>query len=229
MLAQLEGRCRHMLALQIAVRDNTVSINDKIKDRKLTEEEKRAAEQDSNVQAEKEDEIVKEANLAIRLIEAEGSAIAFAEVFKQVRTDMITVTNRLRKTDVGTVTITIENDIIATLEDMIAALKKAQQDNKNKKPSPPKPPGQQGPPPDQPLINLIQELKMIRSMQERVNKRTKVYGDEYPGEQLPATAKDQKEREKLEMIQKELKDLGQRQDKISKVTGDIAKGKNKAN
>jgi len=233
LLAALQARCERMLALQIAVRDGTVGVNDKIKPRKLEElddQERRGAEQDSNILSDKEDEIVKEASQAIRLIEAEGSAIAFAEVFKQVRTDMITVAIHLRKTDVGTVTITIENDIIATLQEMVEALKKARQDAKMP-PGPPPPPGPQGPPPDPSLIDKIAELKMIRSMQERVNNRTKIYGKGYEGEQVPdpKTAKNKAEREQLEMLQREVKDLGGRQEKISKVTGDIAKGKNKGN
>jgi len=229
LLAKLQGRCERMLALQIIVRDGTVIVDKEMKAKPQTEVEQRASAQASNDLAIKEDEIVREANLAIRLIEAEGSAIAFAEVFKQVRGDMVTVASRLRKTDVAVVTQTIENDIIDTLQEMIAALKKARQDNQSK-PKPSKP-GQQGPPPDQKLIDLIAELKMIRSMQERVNKRTETYGREYKGEQAPApaTAKTDKEREQLEMVTKELKDLAARQEKISKVTGDIAKGKNKAN
>jgi len=222
-----------MLALQIGVRDSTVALNERIKDRQLTDVEKRASEQDSNILGDREEVIVKEADAAIRLLEAEGSAIAFAEVFKQVRADMDTVTKRLRRTDSGKVTITIENDIIATLEEMIEALKQAQKQAQQQPPKPgqPKPPPPQGQPQDQKLIDMIAELKMIRAMQERVNKRTEVYGNEYKLEQTPTPTPDtpKSEREKIESIQKELKELGQRQEKISKVTGDIAKGKNKAN
>jgi hypothetical protein len=158
----------------------------------------------------------------------EGSAIAFAEVFLQVRGDMSMVALRLRKTDTGAVTQTIENDIIATLREMIEALKKARKDNQNK-PSPKS--GQSGPPPDQRLIDMIAELKMIRSMQLRVNSRTEVYGKQYEGEQAPppVAASDAKVRDQYEMIQRELRDLADRQSKIEKVTSDIAKGKNKAN
>ena len=114
---------------------------------------------------------------------------------------------------------------------MAEALKKASQEAKNKpQQGMPPPPGQQGPPPDPSLIDKIAELKMIRSMQERVNNRTKTYAKAYDGPQPdPKQAKNDKEREQLEMIQHELKDLGNRQEKISKVTGDIAKGKNKGN
>jgi hypothetical protein len=225
LLAALQARCERMLAMQIAVRDGTVGL-DKAIDKK---EPSREQQQNSNVLSDKEEEIIREANKAISIIQAEGSAIAFAEVFFQVRGDMTNVAGRLRKTDTGVVTQTIENDIIATLQEMIEALKKARKDNKN--PPPPKPPGQSGPPPDQRLIDMLAELKMIRSMQLRVNSRTEVYGKQYEGEQAPApsAAADAKAREHFEMIQRELHELGERQLKIEKVTSDIAKGKNKAN
>jgi hypothetical protein len=73
--------------------------------------------------------------------------------------------------------------------------------------------GQQG---NQPLIDRIAELKMIRSMQIRVNSRTLTYGQQYSGEQ--ANDPD---------IHKELADLAQRQQKIFSITNDIYRGKNK--
>lgn len=225
LLAALQARCERMLGMQIGVRDGTVAL-DKAIDKK---EPNREQQQNSNVLSDKEEEIIREANQAIGIIQAEGSAVAFAEVFFQVRGDMTNVAARLRKTDTGVVTQTIENDIIATLQEMIEALKKARKDNKN--PQPPKPPGQSGPPPDQRLIDMLAELKMIRSMQLRVNSRTEVYGKQYEGEQVPppSAAADAKAREHFEMIQRELHELGERQLKIEKVTSDIAKGKNKAN
>jgi len=155
--------------------------------------------------------------------------VAFAEVFQQVRGDMVTVAGRLRRTDAGAVTVQIENDIIATLGEMVEALKKARSDNKAGK-SPP--PGQGGPPPDPKLIDLLAELRMIRSMQVRVNQRTAMYHREYAkDEQVPSpeSIPDPKAREKFEAVQREVLELGQREKKIFKVTDDIAKGKNKAN
>ena len=88
MLAQLERRCGHMLAHadRCPRRHRGHQRSDqwpKLSD--LPDEERRGVEQDSNILGEKEEEIVKMANIAIRLIETEGTAIAFAEVFKQVR------------------------------------------------------------------------------------------------------------------------------------------------
>src|SRR5207253_1875691 len=128
-----------------------------------------------------EEKILKEAELARKLLEGEGSAVAFAEVFEQVSKDMLNVKKRLDKTITDKDTVTIENDIIDTLKEMIEALKKAQKDSKGK----PGKPGPKGPPVDPKLIDLLAELKMIYAMQRRVNNRTANYGNKYKGEQLP--------------------------------------------
>ncbi len=228
LLAALQSRCEEMLRMQQQVYDGTVDVDGRVK---LTPDKKPTREQAqrSNELSITEEEIVKMANVAIRLIEEEGSAIAFAEVFKQVRDDMDKVAKRLKKTDVGQVTQTIERDIIDTLKEMIAALKKARQDNKNKKPPKPGQPNN-GKPPDQDLIDLLAELRMIRSMQARVYKRTTDYHKFYPDlEQAPKpeTVKDAKQRDELETVQGELENLAERQLKIEKVTKDLSKGKNK--
>jgi hypothetical protein len=136
---------------------------------------------------------------------------------------MINVARRLRATDVSTFTQRMENDIIATLQEMIEALKKARQDNQNRKP--PQPGQQGGGQGNQKLIELLQELKMIRSLQIRVNKRTEDYAHEYQGEQAPSpnVARSPEEREKIERVQKELKNLSDRQKKIGEITDNLRK------
>jgi len=221
LLARLEARCRRMLALQIAVRDDTVALDKVIKDNP-NGQPTRADQQASNVLSDREEEIVKEARAGLTLLEAEGSAVAFAEVFAQVKGDMETVAIHLRKTDTGIVTVTIEDQIIDTLKEMIEALKKAQSDKKSQ--------GGGGGGMQRPdkLLDLLAELKMIRSMQKRVNQRTEVYGKQYAGEQAPPpeNGSTPEERERYVQIQNELKDLSKRQQKIGKVTHDLATGKN---
>ena len=227
LLAQLQGRCEKMLAMQIAVKDGTVAL-DKIITGNPDKKSSRAEDQKALELSDKEDEISKEANKALTLIEAEGSAVAFAEVFKQVLGDMNTTAGRLRRADVGELTVVIENDIIETLKEMVAAFKKARKDNQE--PKPPMPPSSGGgSPPDPKFIDMITELKTIRSMQIRVNNRTTIYGKQIEGEQVPNISKvaDAKEKEKAIGVRKEFKDLSIRQQKLSKVTEDIAKGRNK--
>lgn len=208
LLAKLEQRCRFMLAIQIEVYDGTVRVDKAIgtnPDKKAS----RAEEQKALQLSDREEVIVVEANKAIGILEAEGSAVAFPQMFEQVRDDAKNVARRLGKADVGTVTQVIEQDIIAALKEMIEALKKAQQDLKSQGQSQP------GQPQNQKLIDLLAELKMIRAMQVRVNSRTKVYAQRYPGEQAEEPD-----------IQKELNELAQRQLKIYDATNNIAKGKN---
>lgn len=224
LLADLEKRCRYMLAVQIEVRDATVVLDKEIQ---KNVEKKPTLQQAgrSNKLSDDEDKLVREADGALKLIRTEGSAVAFAEVFEQVRRDMEGVRFRLAKVFVDAETQTTENDIIDTLKEMIAALQKAQKEAKQGKP-------QQGggSPKDQKLIDQLAELKMIFAMQKRVNGRTELYGKKYTGEQAPRpeTARSAREREHLELISRELHDLAARQQKIGKVTRDIATGKNEA-
>jgi len=163
-----------------------------------------------------EKDIINEANRAIQMLEEEGSAVAFPEVFHQVREDMKHVQRRLELTDVGDQTQTIERSIIDSLKEMIEALKKAQQELEQSK-NPPSPPKQGDPPPnaDQKLLDQIAELKMIRSLQKRVNDRTKLYQG-VDGEQTSD-----------ETLRRELRDLSIRQERIFEITNRIAKGDNR--
>jgi len=212
LLANLEARCNRMLSMQIEVYEGTKRVYatvDQNPDKKPT----RMEDLKSGELSVKEGAIVVEANKAIQLLQEEGSAVAFPLVLEDLRDQMKIVQARLFKSDVGTFTQSIEEDIIASLKEMVAALKKAQQDMKDKKDQPPPPPG--GKPPDQRLIDMLAELKMIRSLQLQINNRTKAYATQYPGEQA----------DEADII-KELKNLSQRQEKVHKVTKDIATGKN---
>ncbi|MCI0380664.1 MAG: hypothetical protein L0215_24020 [Gemmataceae bacterium] len=218
LLAALENRCQKMLAMQLQVLAGTervfrdVENND---DKKPT----RQNQQDSIKLSDQEKDIVLEATKAIEMLEAEGSAVAFPEVFQQVREDMIHVQKRLEITDVGVVTQAIERDIIESLKEMIEALKKAKKELDDKKnPSQPKE-GQPPPNADQKLLDQIAELKMIRSMQLRVNARTETYGKLYVPREGEQTADP--------MIRRELNNLSERQERITDVATRIAKGDNK--
>jgi hypothetical protein len=227
MLTNLISRCQKMLEMQTAVLNGTKATQE---EQQKAEEDaaKRLVEQHSSALSGDENKIVQEANGAIQILEAEGSAVAFPEVFKQVRKDMINIEARLKTTEVGVITQGIEQDVVDALQDMIAALKKAKQETQQKKNNgQPPPPGD--PKQNQKLIDDLAELKMIRGLQIRVNNRTEMYHKEYPNDEQvkPEVAKDQKERAKLEQIQKEVQGLGDAQAKIEKITKDIATGKNK--
>jgi len=205
LLAKLEERCQRMLAIQLDVYDKTVNLDKEIAqngEKKATREE----EQRSLRLSDKEAEITREADYCLKLLENEGSAIAFVEVFTQVREDSRNVARRLSKADVGSVTQIVEQDIIALLKEMIEALKKASKGGGGG--------GGGGNPQNGSLIDLLAELKMIRSMQIRVNTRTLTYARQYQGEQ--ANDPD---------IRKELEGLADRQARIFDATNNLARGK----
>jgi hypothetical protein len=212
LLTDLKRACEKMLAMQIQVYNGTKAVAraiDANNDKKPT----RANIQDSLGLSDNEKKIVIEADKAIQMLEAEGSAVAFHEVFTQVRDDMKNVERRLGAVDVGKVTQAVEQDIIDTLNEMIKALEKAKQELKDKK----TPPSSGSPPPqDQKLLDQIAELKMIRAMQIRVNNRTRLYGREYEGEQASNPR-----------LRGELRNLSERQERIFDVTNKIAKGDNR--
>jgi hypothetical protein len=155
--------------------------------------------------------IVTEANKTLQLLEEDGTAVAVPQVLEQARDDMKKVQALLFKTEVGQFCQGLEEDIIAALKEIIEVLKKAQQDLKDRKDQPP-PPG--GMPPDPRLIDILAELRMLRNLQVKVNKRTVDYSKLYTGEQ----ADDIK-------LQEELQALAQRQVKIEKATKDLATGR----
>jgi hypothetical protein len=126
--------------------------------------------------------------------------------------DMKIVELRLGKTDPGTLTVKIENDIIATLQELVDALKKAAQDLK-KQQGGGGGGGGGGKDQKQDLIDLVAELKLVRNMQQRVNQRTLDIHQLYPHREQAAGAD----------IQKDLKDLAERQDQIQKITRGIHK------
>jgi hypothetical protein len=209
LLAALQQRCQMMLAIQMEVQEGTQRLQKAIAQNE-DQHASRPEEQRALQLSDREREIVRQAKKALELLETEGSAVAFPEVFSQVRDDAETVARRLGKADVGVVTQGIEQDIIDTLKEMIEALKKAQQGK-----SSPSKPGESKPG-NQNLIDIIAELKMIRSLQLRVNQRTAVYAHQYQGEQ--ASEPD---------IQHELGNLAERQLKIFDVTSNLARGKNR--
>lgn len=208
-LAALEARFRKMLAMQIDVQEGTQRID------KVPEAER---DRDDEIEAgrlsRKEAQIVAEADKALIVLREEGSAVAFPEAVEEMRADMHEVTERLAQAKVGEMTQGLETDIIAALEEMIAALQKAQKEMEDKaKPGDPPPSGEGE---EQPLVDTLAELRMIRALQMRVNLRTERYAKLSETEQV-----DQPE------ILAALKQLAEREQRIHKVTRDIVVGRNR--
>lgn len=207
-LAMLEARFTKMLQMQREVYEGTVRL-DKVPEAERTHNH----EIESGRLSAKEAEIVLETDRALALLREDGTAVAFPEAIEQMRADMEQVVQRLAQFKVNDITQAIEQDIIAALEEMLAALKKAIQENQQRQQA-----GDQmaSEGQDPPLVDLLSEIRMIRTLQMRVNLRTERYSKMIHGEQA----------DNAELVQA-LAKLAERQQRIFEITRDLQKGKNR--
>ena len=208
LLAALEARFQNMAVMQKAVLRGTVRID------QVAEGERASYEIRSRKLAQDEEEIALEADKALTLLREEGSSVAFPEAVEQLREDMLLVARRLKEMKVGELTQGIEKDIIEALEEIIEALQKEMEKLEEKEQEPMPPPENE--PQDPPLVDQLAELKMLRSLQMRINRRTRTLGRLIDGEQATDA----------EVVQ-QLQDLSKRQARIQKATYDLATGRNK--
>lgn len=210
LLAALEARFRDMLARQQTVYNGTLGVA------QVPESQRNERHRNRSVElGRSEDEIALLADKALTLLKEEGSSVAFPEAIEQLRDDMRSVARRLERTDVAEITQGMERDIMETLEELIASLQKELEKLKDKKQQQQKQQQQQQQQ-EQGLVDALAELKMLRSLQFRVNRRTKQLGRLVDGEQAV-------EQEVLQELQK----LSLRQARIQEATHSLAAGKNR--
>src|SRR5439155_6471291 len=109
-----------------------------------------------------ERKIATEAQKALTLLHEEGSSIAFPATVEQMHDDMKQVADRLADAKVDDITIGVEEDIISALEELIAALQQAQRDQEERQRQQQQQQQQQDD--EQPLVDQIAELRMIKSL-----------------------------------------------------------------
>jgi len=169
MLVRLEARFRKMLEAQRTINAGTVRL-DQIPVAKRAHGDEIEAGRLGRL----EGELVDAASKALMLLREEGTSVAFPEAVEQMRDEMQYVVERLVRVHVGVVTQEMEDEIVRSLEETIAALRKALRDqDRRRSQSPSSPPA--GQPQDPPLVDSLEELRMIRTLQLRVNRRTQRY------------------------------------------------------
>ena len=88
---------------------------------------------------------------------------------------MGTIAERLQDTKAGSLTQSLETDVIEGLKELIEATQKEMQEMKSKERKNAQQQQTQNKPP--PLVELMAELRILRSLQVRVNRRTKQVND----------------------------------------------------
>lgn len=207
MLVLLEARFRKMLKNQIAVYDETKSLA-------ATEADAPAHELEivSGRLRRREESIVHEADRALILLREDGTSVAFPVALEQTRDDMVTVAHRLGDVRLGVLTQGLEEDIIEALEETLDALQQALKELREQRSRQQKGKGQPG---EQPLVDQLAELRMIRALQNRVNSRTQRYGKLLGDRQAME-----------EDLRGALAELARRQECIFEATRDLESGRN---
>jgi DNA repair exonuclease SbcCD ATPase subunit len=188
MLAALETRFREMLSRQQAVSESTRTL-----DRGRADLEGRPAPLTRPQRLEAQSLSTEEADLAdaaaeaMRIIEEDGTTVVFPQVVEQLRDDLVSAADLLADTQTGLYVQSLQAQIEQTLEELIGALEKAQQEGGGQ--------GGQSGSQDQlpPLVPDSAELKLLKSAQLRVNRRTESLDAAAAagemGERLPAEAR----------------------------------------
>jgi hypothetical protein len=211
-LASLEARFATMLVKQLQIHVDTIALSKTAKNAWTAKHFGRSRELSVG-----EDEIASDAAKALTLLKEEGSSVAFPQGVEQVRDDMLNIVRRLSGNDVGDFTQSVERDVIESLEEMVTALqneieKRQKEDEKRRQQNGQKNQGDA----EKELVQQLAELKMLRSLQFRVNRRTKQIGRLIRGEEASN-----------DNLVRELTKLARRQAEIQEATYIIATGRNR--
>lgn len=153
---------------------------------------------------------------ALLVVRDDGTAVAIPQALEQIRDDAQQVAARLARGDVGGTTRGLVDDLVVELEELLAALEKAQRDRKEQEQQAKSFGGSPPQPGDQPLVDALAELKMIRSLQLRVNGRT---------QRFAALLGDGVEQAEEPELRQALERLAARQRPIEKAAHDIVAGR----
>ena len=208
MLAKLEARFQKMLAMQIVINSSTATLGEKEQKQWIDGDFTRAREL-----GQLENEVGIEASKTLTILKEEGTSVSFPLAVEDMREDILTVAQRLENGNAGELTQEIQRDIVEALQEMAAALQKEMEksdDKKNQQQQQQQSP--QNADGDPVLVELIAELKMLRTLQKRINRRTRQIGREIDGDQA-----------QNEDLLKQLNRLAERQERIRQTAIDIAR------
>lgn len=216
-LEKLEVRFKRMLKNQQAIRSQSGKLVDDLKT--IDESARRPIEIQSARLGSDQTTIIADVDDALVLLREDGTAQAMTESLIQTRFDMDDARERLSAAKLDRSTLEIEDTIIASLQEMLDAISLAIKEAEQRKEKSQPPPGGDGGQQDvEPLIQMLSELRMIRSMQDRVNNRTRRYDGELEELKNDPNAD-------LQALKKKVEELARQQNRISRILHDIKVGR----
>lgn len=209
-LEKLEARFKRMLRVEQSVRSQTEKLG--TEELETGTENQRQIRIQSNRIAADQQTVLDDADAALILLREDGTAQAMVESLLQARFDMTDAKSRLDRTELGSATLAVEDSVIDALQEMLDAIslaikeaEKRQEQQKQGAPAAGAPGGE-----EEKLIQLLSELRMIRSMQERVNQRTERYEKELDDLKNRPDAD-------LDDLRSKVEELARQQNRISRI------------
>ena len=152
---------------------------------------------------------------ALTLVRDDGSAVAIPEALQQIREDSALAADRLKRSDYGSFTQGIVESLVTSLEELLSALERAEREQQDRQEQG-QARGRPANPGEQPLVDKIAELKMLRILQTRVNGRTSRFSA-----LLNEGTEQASETELIEALGR----LAHRQERVERAAHDIATGR----
>jgi hypothetical protein len=207
LLVQLETRIRGMLKAErtVAAGVEKLAAASGQSERERQIEATRLSREQAAVAA--------DAAKALTLLRDDGSAVAIPQALEQVRDDASEAAARLGRSGADGPTLGLIGDIVTGLEELLAALEKAHREAEAPQAGPAG--GRTSQAGEQPLVDKLAELKMIRALQVRVNTRT---------DRLARLLGDSSERAVEPGLRGTLERLAERQRAIERAARDIVSG-----
>jgi len=129
---------------------------------------------------------------------------------EDITQDMQTIAGRLRESKVGSLTQSLETDIIEALKELIEATQHEMQDMKSEERQQQQ--GQSGTQEKPPLVQIMAEIKVLRSLQLRINRRT---------QRVDGLLAEQKPDDQAELL-RQLEELTTRQRRLTESAAELA-------
>lgn len=205
-LASLESRFQRMLSMQTQIYDETVDLDATPVTDWLDTMFARSREV-----AQQQAELQVECQQTLGLLLEDGTSVAIVLAVEDISADMATIANRLRASKAGVLTQTLETDIIDGLNELIAATQREMQEMKSEERQQQQTQGGEQKKP--PLVQLMAEIKVLRSLQLRINQRT---------QRIDMFLAEQSDNDRADLIQ-QLEELTTRQHRLVESAEELGK------
>lgn len=164
-LAALEARFQRMLSLQTQIYEDTVAIGSTAREDWLN-----TAITQCRALSQQQADLTRECSLTVGLLREDGTSVSILIAVEDIESDMKTVAERLQQTKAAELTQSMQTDVIEALKELIETAQKEMEEMKQNQQQ--KQQQQSGPQQKAALVELMAEIKVLRSLQLRVNRRT---------------------------------------------------------